>query len=252
MVHIESLKAVNAGRPGMQVTMSGELTPVSMADLTQQLGWPAMSGQLSGRTAGRPWEPGRLTVGGLFRVRMFDGNIEIRDLRVEDLFGLVPQLYADIRIRGLDLAQLTERFSFGKIEGRLDGKIAGLELEAWQPVSFEAELATPADDESRHRISQRAVDNLGFIGGGATGALSGGFLRYFENYSYGRLGIRCRLVNGTCHLGGVEDTEDGFLIVTRGGLLPPWIEVRGLGRSIGWEALKEALRSVTYGKPEVR
>lgn len=252
MLHIETLEAVNAGRPGMQVTMSGELTPVSMADLTQQLGWPIMSGQLSGRIEGLRWEPGRLAVGGLFHVRIFDGDIQVRDLRVEDLFGLVPQLYADIRIRGIDLAQLTERFSFGKIEGRLDGKIAGLQLEAWEPVYFEAELATPADDDSRHRISQRAVDNLGFIGGGATGALSGGLLRYFEDYSYGRLGIRCTLVNGTCHLGGVEDTGDGFLIVTRGGLLPPWIEVRGRGRSIGWEQLKEALRSVTSGSIEVR
>lgn len=251
-LHIDALRITNAGRPDMAVMLDGALTPISMADLTQSLGWPVMSGRLTGEIAGLTWSGGRLIVGGRINIGLFGGRIIVHNLRLDDLFGLVPSLYADVDIENLDLAQLTDRFSFGKIEGRLGGRIHGLELQAWQPVYFEAEIATPEGDDSRHRINQRAVDNLGFIGGGATGALSGGFLRYFQEYSYGRLGIRCRLYNGACELGGVEETEDGFLILTRGGVLPPWIEVKGTGRSIGWNDLIEGLSAITSNRPEIR
>jgi hypothetical protein len=251
-LRIESLDVRDAGRPDMTVLLDGEVTPISMADLTQALGWPVMSGRLTARIDGLRWHRGRLEVGGQIEIGLFDGSVVVRNLQVDDLFGLLPVLHADVDIRNIDLAQLTDRFSFGRIEGRLGGKIHDLELQAWQPVYFEAELATPEDDTTRHRISQRAVDNLGLIGGGATAALSGGFLRWFQEYSYGRLGISCRLYNGACELGGVEKTEDGFLILTRGGLLPPWIEVKGAGRSIGWRDLVEGLKRIASERPEIR
>jgi hypothetical protein len=251
-LRISSLGVSDAGRPDMTVRLDGELTPISMADLTQALGWPVMSGRLTGRIDGLKWHAGRLEVGGRIDVGVFDGSVVIRNLRVDELFGRVPVLHADVDIRNIDLAQLTDRFSFGRIEGRLAGKVHALELQAWQPVYFEAELATPEDDATRHRISQRAVDNLGLLGGGASAALSGGFLRYFQEYSYGRLGISCRLYNGACELGGVKETEDGFLILTRGGLLPPWIEVKGAGRSISWRDLVEGLKRIANERPEIK
>ncbi len=111
---------------------------------------------------------------------------------------------------------------------------------------------TPENDNSRHRISQQAVENLGYLGGGSVNALSSGFLRIFKDYSYGLLGISCRLINGVCELGGVRDTENGFILVSRGGLLPPWIEVRGTGHSIAWPVLIEGLKTIATNKPEIR
>ncbi len=222
-----------------------------MTDFTQALGWPIMSGQLTGVIQGLKYHRGNLQVGGHINVGLFNGNVVVRNLRVEELFGLVPSLYADIDIEDIDLEQLTERFSFGKIEGTLNGKVHKLELQAWQPVYFEAEVATAEDDEVRHRISQKAVDNLGYLGSGATGALSSGFLSFFKEYSYGRLGISCRLYNSACELGGVGETSNGFYILTRGGMLPPWVEVKGAGHSISWNTLIEGLKTITTNQPEI-
>ena len=91
---------------------------------------------------------------------------------------------------------MTGAFSFGRITGRLSGAIDGLQLFNWTPVAFDARLYTPPDDRSKHRISQRAVENIGSIGGGGAGvtaALSSGFLRFFEDFNYDRLGLSCRL-----------------------------------------------------------
>ncbi len=240
--------AVTLGAGTPQVALSGRLTPVAMTDLSQALGWPLMHGTVSGRIDGLRYRGGDLRMDGELRVDAFDGHITLRDLRVDDLFGTVPRLQAGARFEGLDLEPLTRAFSFGRITGRLDGYVRDLRLQAWEPVYFEAALATPADDDSPHRISQRAVDNLGVLGGGTGGAVSRGLLRFFDEYSYGRLGISARLYNGWVELGGVQDAADGFYILTRGGLLPPWIDVKGTGRSIQWSALVEGLKTIARGE----
>lgn len=249
-LQINSLSMTNPGKADMQITFDGALTPVSMNDFTGLMGWPVMSGELTAAIDGLTYSQGMLEVDGQINLGLFDGNVYIRNLRIQDLFGLVPSLYADIDIDMLDLELLTNRFTFGQIQGHISGKVHELELQAWEPVYFEAELATPKDDTTRHRISQKAVENLGYIGGGAGGALSGGFLRIFKHYSYGRMGISCRLYNGSCEMGGVGTTPDGFIIVSRGGLFPPWIEVKGTGHSIDWTTLIEGLKTITTNQPE--
>ena len=79
------------------------------------------------------------------------------------------------------------------ITGRLSGRIVDLETFGWMPEAFDAFLYTPPDDDSKHRISQRAVTNLSSIGGGSGGgvaaALQGGFLKFFDDFRYDRLGF---------------------------------------------------------------
>ncbi|HKK15433.1 MAG TPA: hypothetical protein VJ981_01915 [Gammaproteobacteria bacterium] len=252
-LHIDTLNITNAGKRDMTIRLDGELTPIAMADFTRAMGLPIMSGELTAAIEGLIYNRGKLVVNGEINIGLFGGNVIVRNLSIDDLFGLVPVLHTDIDIQqALDLELLTNRFSFGSIEGRLGGRIHKLELQAWQPVYFEAELMTPENDTSRHRISQQAVDNLGYLGGGAVNVLSRGFLRFFKEYSYGELGISCRLFNGVCQLGGVSETADGFVIVSRGGFLPPWIEVIGTGHSIAWPVLIEGLKTITTNKPQIK
>ncbi len=240
--------ARTAGDPHPTLTLDGRLEPVSMQVLTQALGWPHMQGQVAGGLTGLTYRRGRLRVLGDITIDAFDGRVTVRKLRVSDLFERAPRLYADIALEGIDLEQLTGTFSFGMVTGRLEGLVDDLELQAWQPVAFDARFATPADDGSRHRISRRAVDNLGTLGGGTSGVMSQGMLAFFDEYSYDRLGVGCRLYNGYCELSGVEDGPDGFYLLTRGGLLPPWIDVKGTGRSIAWRDLVGGLKTIARGE----
>ncbi len=152
-----------------------------------------------------------------------------------------------MKIADLDLETLTKTFSFGRIEGRFEGEVAGLYMEAWQPVAFDAMFRTPPDDDSRHRISQKAVDNISNLGGaGVGGALSRSFLRVLEDFPYKRLGIRCRLENGICHMGGVAPAERGYYLV-EGTFLPPRLDVIGYAREVDWPSLVQRLTAVTAG-----
>jgi hypothetical protein len=225
--------------------VNGLLEPVSLSQLSLALGWPELAGKLSGVIPNVHYDDGTLKVGGILLIRVFEGQVTLRNLSLEQPFGLVPRLRVDARADNIDLETLTRTFSFGRIEGLLNGRVDGLYMESWRPVAFDAEFATPEDDSSRHRISQKAVDNISSIGGGGVGgALSRSFLRFFEDFPYDRLGIRCRLVNGICDMGGVAPAANGYYLV-KGRLVPPRLDVIGYADRVDWDTLIAQIMAVT-------
>lgn len=247
---IEDLALSDPGEDAMRWRFDGVLTPVSMEAVCAALDWPRFGGQLSGVIPEVSYADGTLTVGGVLLARAFDGELTVRNLRLEQPFGVLPRLSADLALDNLDLEALTRTFEFGRIEGRLDGRVDGLQMVNWKPVAFAAAFATPEGDRSRHRISQRAVDNLSSIGGGVSGVLSRSFLGVFEDFPYDRLGIRCTLENGVCRMGGVAPADGGYYIV-KGRFLPPRIDVVGYADRVDWQTLIDRLQAVTLDQAPV-
>ncbi len=250
-LRIDELDLQDVGRPDFKLRLAGAVESVSLPALTAALDWPRLGGTLSGDLSGLVYTDGDIRMDGELLVRMFDGRVTIRELQVLNLFGNLPVLKADIGVEAVDLEQLTETFAFGKITGGLSGYIRDLRLENWQPVAFDASLSTLEDGDKRHRISQKALNNLSQIGGGLRGALSRGFLAYFDEYSYGELGLSCRLANGFCELGGVKSYEQGHYLLTRGGLLPPWVEVKLGGSVISWDGLIQGFEQIAQGEVKI-
>ena len=174
----------------------------------------------------------------------------MRDLQLREPLGKYPRLYASIDVDNLDLRLVTNTFSFGMITGRLSGQVENLETFDWMPLSFDARFQTPPGDRSKHRISQRAVTNLSSIGGGSGGgvaaALQGGFLKFFDSFSYERLGLSCRLANDVCTMRGVENTAGGYYIVKGSGL--PRINVVSSQSRVAWTRLVRQLGTIMESK----
>ena len=242
---MDTLEVEDFGLADTKVALSGALMPISLEALTSAFGWMPLSGKLSGTIPRLTYSANRLKMDGDLHVNVFDGHVVIRELQIDGLFSTVPVLSANIDINKIALDELTRTFSFGNITGRLDGKISDLELQAWRPIRFDALFSTPIDDDSPHRISRQAVDNLGRLGAGAGSALSQGWLALIPDYSYGRLGLACRLINGYCLMSGIRNASGGdFYILTRGGILPPWIAIKGSGRRISWQTLVDGIQQV--------
>lgn len=222
----------------------GLLSPISMDQLSPLLGWPTLQGKLSGMIPKVSYANEEITVDGALLLKLFDGTTVIKDLRLQQPFGSLPQLYANIDINRLDLQTLTNTFDFGNISGKLNGRIHNLRLSNWQPVQFDALFETPEEEPGRRRISQRAVNNLSQIGGGPAAILSRGFMGLFEDFSYSKIGLSCRLMNSICQMDGIETAEQGYYIV-KGGGLPPWINVIGYNREVDWPELIARLKAVS-------
>ncbi|NIR30776.1 MAG: hypothetical protein GWN84_15965 [Gammaproteobacteria bacterium] len=245
-LRLDRLEAENVGGADVTWTLSGQLAPVSLERVTAALEWPALAGSISGEIPAVRYARGVMHVEAPLLVRVFGGTIALRDLRMRRPFGIAPVLHADVDVRGISLDALTRTFSFGNIQGGLDGTIRDLVLEDWRPRAFDARFATPKNDPSPHRISQRAIQNLTRLGG-AQAAMSRTFMRLFNEFSYQRLGLSCRLANGVCEMGGVKNAEQGYYIVEGGGI--PRIDVIGYNRRVDWDTLVERLERVTRVEP---
>lgn len=224
-------------REGTAWELSGRVTGVDLGELTQRLEWPALGGDLSGIIPSARYNHQRFQVGGAILVRAFDGSITITDLVLDRPLGPVPRLTANMDLANIDLKALTRAFSLGRIEGKLEGHVRDLELVNWRPTRFDAYLGTPEGDDSRHRISQRAVNEIASLGsaGAPVAALSRGVLSLFSEFSYRRLGVSCRLRANVCEMGGIAPAAQGYYLVQGSGL--PQINVIGYARQVDWEDL---------------
>ncbi len=237
-VVVDTFTVRDYGSEDLALGLEASLEPIDLGRLTVALDWPPFTGTLSGRLPLLTYQRGVVTLGGTLEAQAFDGAIDIERLRIEQPLGIVPRIGADIRLRNLDLGRVTEVVPFGRVEGRLDGDIEGLRLLKGEPIAFDASFRTPPDDDSRHRISQRAVDTISRVAGGGA-VLSTTFLRIFEHFAYDRLGISCRLVNDVCHMDGVGETDGGYYIVK--GAFVPRIDLIGRVREVHWSRLMQQL-----------
>ncbi len=173
------------------------------------------------------------------------GSLQVSDLRVTWPYPRGIAVSANVTIERIELERLTSAYAFGSIKGRLNGTVRDLYLQNWQPERFDASFETAPDSDSPQTISQRAVENLTQVSGaGPTQALSRGLAGVFSEFSYSKLGLRCKLRGDTCSMDGIATTPTGYVIVQRG-LLPPWIDVIGYNRQVNWQDLVQRLQSVT-------
>ncbi|MDA8384281.1 MAG: hypothetical protein M0037_14730 [Betaproteobacteria bacterium] len=239
------------GKNGWAGGFSGTLSPLSMADLTRALKLPVMHGDLSGVIPEVTYRQGRLALNGALLVRVFDGSIAVTHLALQHPLGPAPQLQADLYMHRLDLGLLTRAFSFGSIQGRIDATVDHLDLVDWRPVAFDARIASSPGHYVRE-ISQRAVQNITALGGASPSAvLERGFLGFFKQFRYRRIGLSCILRNGICKMNGIKEVPNGYVIVEGGGI--PAITVIGYNHFVDWDVLIDRLKRIAHSQgPIVR
>jgi hypothetical protein len=239
---IDTLALGNLDGANMEVAFKGNVEPISMPLLTKAFGWPEFKGTLAASVPGVTLKNNVLTFQGNVESEVFGGRIVGSNIRMQDPLGRFPQFFADVRARDLDLGLLTQTFEVGSITGKLEVDVLGLELFAWSPTAFNARLATPKGDKSRHRISAKAVSSLSNVGGGGGGvvqALQSGVLQFFDEYSYDKLGITCKLIGDVCEMSGIEPAGVGYYIVKGAGL--PRIDIIGSQGRVNWNQLMSSI-----------
>jgi hypothetical protein len=244
---IDTLSMGNLGASNMEIIFEGEVQPISMPRLAKVFGWPEFQGTLAARIPAVKFRDNLLSIEGNVESQVFGGRVMGSNIRIQDPLGRFPQFFADVRARDLDLDLVTQTFEVGSITGRLEADILNLELFAWSPVAMDARLATPKADKSRHRISAKAVSSLSNVGGGGGGvvqALQSGVLRFFDDYSYDKLGITCRLRNDICAMSGVEPAGIGYYIVKGAGI--PRIDIVGNAGRVRWSQLLSSIATAEF------
>lgn len=243
------LNGLEVWREGTDWQGAGQaaIDPISLPRLSAAAGLPALGGMLAARFPRLRIGPGEIAVDGEIGIEVFDGRVRVAGLRLIEPFGIGAYARAELDAERLDLGLLTESFDFGSITGRVDARVRDLELAGWRPVRFAARIES-SPGRYRRRISQRAVQNLGALGGpGVVNAIQRSALRFFDSFGYRRLGWSCALESGVCEMAGVAPQtrrdDGGFVIIEGRGI--PALDVVGYNRRVDWEVLLDRLRRVT-------
>lgn len=242
-VNIQELRVRNAGQPSMQVQFNGEIEPISLSEISKAFGWPALGGFVTGRIPSVEYKDETLSFGGDLEAEIFDGLVRGSNIKLIDPLGRWPRLTADLTLENLDLETITSTLEFGTITGRIEGRVDRLELFAWSPVSFDAWLRTPADDDSSKRISIDAINSIANVGGtagtGVANALRGGVMRFFSRYRYRQLAIRCTLEDDVCQLSGAPIADNRYYLLEGAGV--PRVDIIGNSGRVQWSELLDQI-----------
>ena len=252
---LEKLALQPSSPRGERYAGSFSLAGIEMAQLSDALGWPRFGGRLSGGIPEIELVADRIELHGGLDLYLFNGHLGVSGLSLERPFGVAPSLGANIHFQNFDLQQVTEAFSFGGMTGRLNGTVSDLRLVDWQPVAFDAWLRTKGGG----RMSYKAVDDLTSIGGGGLSAnLQTMALKLFDTFGYRRIGLRCKLRDEVCAMGGIEpipapgatdSAGAGYTIVEGSGV--PRITIVGHRRLVDWPTLLSRLQEATSGQGPV-
>jgi len=238
---------------GWQWQFSGQLLPVSMEKLTASLQIQPMFGYLSGTIPRVSYANSTVTMEGELVSGMFDGVVVARNLVLTRPFSMTPHLTADMAMYHIDLDMLTRAYSFGNMQGRVDVTVNNLELSNWEPVKFDAKLASSAGDYKR-RISQAAVKNLIALGGSsAVSVIQKNLLGMFEQFRYAEIGWGCKLRGRVCYMSGIEPfsrNNKGYVLVKGSGI--PAITITGYNSDVDWhELLRRLDQAIESGAPVI-
>jgi hypothetical protein len=256
-VRVEKLSLQPDSPRGERYAGSFAISAIDMTQLSTALGWPRFPGNLSGGIPEIEFVGDRIELHGGLDLYVFDGRLGVSGMSLEHPFSDLPALAADVHFENFDLEQLTSAFSFGGMSGRLFGTIDRLSLLNWSPVSFDAWLRTAAGG----RMSYKAISDVTAVAGGG-GGLSDNMqtiaLKLVNTFGYGRLGLRCRLADNVCTMGGIDPVPadrpekvagDDYTIVEGAGL--PRISIVGHRRRVDWPTLVRRLDAAVQGQTPV-
>jgi hypothetical protein len=232
--------------------LGGEISGVSMEQVSLQLGYPKMAGSFSAKLPSVAYADRVLRVDGGLNFVVFDGQVELTELVVDDPLGKAPVLRGGLRMRNLDLGKITGTFGFGNVEGKIDADVSGLRMVNWRPDRFDARVGSSPGDYPK-RISNRALRNIAALSGADfTARLQRFFVGFIETFRYDKLGLACRLRDGVCDLDGAEPHGEGFYILKGAGI--PEVNLVGYNRRVRWEDLLQRVNRVSANnvKPVVR
>ncbi len=233
---------LGAGQKGLLVTGHFTIDEVDLERLTKELGLVSLAGRLDADLGRIRYHGGLLSSDGEARIDALGGRIRIGEIGLDISDLSYPQLTADLDFEGIDLFMLTQAFSFGDMNGIVDGYVHDLRLFGTTPAKFTAVVESRL--EGHRNISVKALSNLSILSqGGLSAALSRGIYRFIDFYRYRKIGIVCDLNRDVFHLRGIAlPNTDRYLVY--GGLLPPKIDIVAPPSAISFSEMLKRLQRI--------
>jgi len=213
--------------------------------------WPrAVKGRADGHLKPIHIEGGELRSKGEIRATVFDGAVTLSHVGARGLFSALPVYHLDAQWHHLNLAEMTEGTSFGKIDGILNGYAKNLEVSNGQLQRFDLLLDTVKTDDVPQKISVKAVDNIARLGGGQSpfAGLAGMFVSFFKEFPYRKIGVRATLENDVFKINGTIRENGKEYLVKRGFFSGVDVVNQNKENRVGFKDMLTRIKRITDSK----
>lgn len=199
--------------PGRKASLTMKIENIDLGALLNDLTGINLPGNIEAHFPLISYQNGVLSTEGAASLKVFGGDIKGERFFVKKPFLSSRVIGGDVLFQDIDLGEITDALKVGRITGVVNGFLKGLEIEYGQPSKFIFEVKTVEKNGVPRRVSVDAIENISILGTGSGGIgniLKSGINRFFKDYPYSRIGVRCNLENdqftirGTIHEGGNE------------------------------------------------
>ncbi|HKI49034.1 MAG TPA: hypothetical protein VKA69_06885, partial [Desulfobacteria bacterium] len=213
--------------------------------------WPqAMEGSADGHLNPIHIERGELQSKGEIRANVFNGAVTLSNVGARGLFTALPVYHLNAQWYHLNLAEMTEGTSFGKIDGILNGYAKNLEVSNGQLQRFDLLLDTVKTDDVPQKISVKAVDNIARLGGGQSpfAGLAGMFVSFFKEFPYEKIGVHATLENDVFRINGTIQENGNEYLVKRGFFSGVDVINQSKENRVGFKDMLKRIKRITDSK----
>ncbi len=199
--------------PKRKISLTTKIENVDLGTALNELTGITLPGGVEAHFPLITYQDDQLTTEGATSAKIFGGEIEAPQIYGENIFSASRKIGGDIYFRNIDLGKITDTVKIGKITGIVEGSLKNLAIEYGQPSQFVFELGTVNKSGISKKVSVDAIESISILGTGSGGIgaiLKSGINKFFREYPYSRIGIKCSLENdhfnirGTIHEGGKE------------------------------------------------
>jgi len=200
-------------------------TVISLKDLEliQMFKGADITGVLNGDLGPIRIDKEKAQIEGTLKADVFEGTVEGKNWIILHPFSLGRKIQGDLFFNHLNLESITQRFSFGKITGFVQGQVTGLSLRDHQPEKFYLWVRTQEVPGVPKSIHIKAIENISLLGTGwgELDVLPQGINRGVNEYDYQEIGLACSLKQGLFSVHGTIIEEEAEYLVRR----PSWFGI---------------------------
>ncbi|SEM25092.1 hypothetical protein SAMN04489760_1085 [Syntrophus gentianae] len=172
-----------------------------------------LTGRIDGDLSPVVFEEGKWSAGGSLIARIFGGQVIFKNFSAGMPFSSSRFFGADVTFDAIDLEEVTANIKLGQMTGLIQGSLKDFQMEYGQPARFDLVITSDLSRKVPQSISVDAIKNLSIISTGSeaiSDILNSGLNRFFHEYPYSEIGLRCTLADdlfslrGLIHEGGKE------------------------------------------------
>jgi len=215
-VRLAGLKVEDLLFPDMRAETAITIEHLNMEELIGEAPRFPLAGRIDGDLTPIVYRDGKWSAGGWLVAQTFGGQVIIENLSAGRILSSSRFFGADVAFDDIDLEAVTENIKIGRMTGLIQGSLKNFKMEYGQPVCFDLVIESDRSRKVPQQISVDAIKNLSIISTGSetiSDILNSGINRFFHEYPYSAIGIRCTLTDDIFSLRGlIHEGKNEYLI----------------------------------------